>query len=140
MSVRTLAWGGLLALQAALADALTVSGVMLIFAQDEATSTAGTSGLRAYGIPYETILVPEDGIELPELTSADEEGNYGGFVILNEVGYDYEGGWNSAITTEQWDSIYEYQTTFGVRMVHLNVFPSEEFGTEARVCVPYSSR
>lgn len=128
MSVRILAWGGLLALQAALADALTVSGTILILAQDEDTSTAGTSGLRGYGIPYETLVVPEDGVELPELSSSEEDGNYGGFIVLNEVGYDYEGGWSSALTEEQWETIYDYQTSFGVRLVHLNVFPSEEYG------------
>lgn len=129
MSFKTLAWGALLALQAALTDAVSVSGTILIFAQDEATSTAGSSGLRGYGIPYEVVIVPEDGIELPELSSSEEDGNYGGIVVLNEVGYDYEDGWRSAITQEQWDEIHEYQTSFGVRLVHLNVFPSSEYGT-----------
>ena len=128
MSPKSLVWGALVALQAALVDAVTVSGTILIFAQDEATSTAGSSGLRGYGIPYETVIVPEDGIELPELSSGEEEGNYGGIIVLNEVGYDYDGGWRSAITEEQWEEIYEYQTSFGVRLVHLNVFPSSEYG------------
>ena len=92
MSLKTLACGALLALQATLANAITVSGTILILAQDEATSTAGTSGLRGYGIPFETLIVPEDGIELPELNSSEEDGNFGGFIVLNEVGYDYEDG------------------------------------------------
>ena len=128
MYVRTLAWGAVLALQAALADAITVSGTILVLAQDEATTASGTSGLRGYGIPYEVLVVPEDGAELPELSSAEGEGNYGGFVVLNEVGYDYEDGWRSALTSEQWEEIWEYQTSFGVRLVHLNVFPSSEYG------------
>lgn len=129
MSLKRAAWGALFALQAALAGAVSVTGTILIFAQDEATSTAGSSGLRGYGIPYEVLVVPEEGVDLPELTSGEEEGNYGGIVVINEVGYDYEGGWRSAITDEQWDEIYEYQTSFGVRLVHLNVFPSSEYGT-----------
>lgn len=128
MSLRTLAWSAFLALQATLAGAVSVSGTILVLAQDEATSTAGTSGLRGYGIPYEVLIVPEDGADLPELTSGEEEGKYGGFVVLNEVGYNYDDGWRSAITEEQWEEIYEYQTSFGVRLVHLNVFPSSEYG------------
>ena len=139
MSIKTLACGTLLALQATLANALTVSGTILIIAQDEATSTAGTSGLRGYGIPFETLIVPEDGVELPGLNSSEEDGNYGGLIVLNEVGYDYEDGWRSAITDEQWEAIYEYQTSFGVRLVQLNVFPGEEYGREAPVCTLFIS-
>ena len=128
MYPKTLVWGALLALRAAFVDAITVSGTILIFAQDEATSTAGTSGLRGYGIPYETLIVPEEGAELPELTTSEEEGNYGGFIVLNEVGYEYDNGFRSALTDEQWEAIHEYQLSFGVRLVHLNVFPSEEYG------------
>ena len=128
MYFKTLAWGALLALQAALSEAITLSGTILILSPDEATSGSGSSGLRGYGIPYEVLIVPQEGAELPELTNSDNEGNYGGIVVLNEVGYDYDDGWRSAITEEQWDEIHEYQTHFGVRLVHLNVFPSSEYG------------
>lgn len=128
MSLRTLIWGALLVLQVASVDAITVSSTILVLAEDENTSVSGTSGLRGYGIPYEVLTVPETGIEIPELASSDEEGNYGGFIVLNEAGYEYEGGWSSALTEEQWDAIHEYQVLFGVRLVHLNVFPSAEYG------------
>ncbi|SPO06303.1 related to extracellular serine-rich protein [Cephalotrichum gorgonifer] len=128
MHLRALAWGALIALQAALGDARTLSSTILILAEDDATAASGTSGLRGYGIPYEVLLVPREGAALPELTSSEEDGNYGGIVVLNEVGYDYDDGWRSALTEEQWDSVYEYQTSFGVRLVRLNVFPTSEFG------------
>lgn len=128
MYTRALFWGALLAFWVAFSNAITVASTILVLAQDEATSVSGTSGLRGYGIPYEVLTVPEDGTELPELSSSDEEGNYGGLIVLNEVGYEYEGGWSSALTKEQWEAIHEYQVSFGVRLVHLNVFPSEEYG------------
>lgn len=129
MYSRTLIYNALLlAFQRPFSNAIIVSSTILVLAQDEETSTSGTSGLRGYGIPYEVLAVPEDGTELPELESSDEEGNYGGFIVLNEVGYEYESGWSSALTAEQWDTIHKYQASFGVRLVHLNVFPSEEYG------------
>lgn len=128
MYTRPLLWSALLALWVALSNAISVASTILVLAQDEATSISGTSGLQGYGIPYEVLTVPEDGTELPELASSDGEGNYGGLIVLNEVGYEYEGGWSSALTEEQWDAIHEYQGSFGVRLVHLNVFPSEEYG------------
>lgn len=118
----------LLALRIPLSNATTVTSTILVLAQDEATSISGTSGLQGYGIPFEVLTVPEDGTKIPELASSDGDGNYGGLIVLNEVGYEYEGGWSSALTKEQWDAIHEYQDSFGVRLVHLNVFPSEEYG------------
>jgi len=121
--------GALLTLYATLADAaLSASSTILIFARDEAAATSGSYGLRGYGIPYEVVLVPVEGIELPELTISETEGKYGGFIILSEVGYDYEDHWRSALTDEQWKALYDYQELFSVRMVRLDSFPSAEFG------------
>lgn len=54
-------------------------------------------------------------------------------MILSEVSYDYGGttGFASALTTAQWAALYQYQTSFGVRMVRLDVFPSASTGTTA---------
>ncbi|CAI4213487.1 unnamed protein product [Parascedosporium putredinis] len=105
----------LLALQAALASALSTSSTVLIFARDEDSGKSGSYGLRGYGIPYEIVI-----------------GIYGGFIVLSEVGYDYENQWRSALTDEQWQVLYDYQGQFGVRMVRLDVFPSAAFGTKTQ--------
>lgn len=117
----------LLAIQISLASAKTVSSKILVFARNAAESTSATSGLNAYGIPFQLILVPSGGITLPTLNSATV-GNYGGIIVMSEVSYEYSTGWTSAITTAQWQTLYDYQTAFGVRMVRLDVYPLEEFG------------
>lgn len=118
----------LLATVFALASAKTVSSTILVFARNSAEATSGTSGLKAYGIPYQLVLVPQNGITLPTLSSSTV-GNYGGIVILSEVSYEYSTGWASGITAAQWQTIYNYQVSFGVRIARLDVYPGSDFGT-----------
>ena len=108
----------------------TVSSTILIIARDTTAATNGAAlGLQGYGIPYEIVTVPQAGItNLPLLNSSATYGNYGGIVTISEVGYNYDDLYYSALTTEQWDELYDYQTSFGVRMVRLDVFPTTEFG------------
>ncbi|KAH9210801.1 hypothetical protein DL95DRAFT_370457 [Leptodontidium sp. 2 PMI_412] len=109
----------------------TVSSTVLVFARDSASGYSAFSGLNGYAIPYQLVVVPQAGIILPGLNSSATVGNYGAIVILSEVSYDYGGttGFQSAITAAQWAILYQYQVSFGVRMVRLDVFPSADSGT-----------
>lgn len=118
----------LLALQASVAASISVSNTILVFARDSASATVATLGLQGYGIPYQTVIVPQSGVALPVLNSSTTAGNYGGILVLSEVSYQYSTGFLSALTTAQWTQLYNYQTTFGVRMVRLDVFPSTDLG------------
>ncbi|CAG8980120.1 hypothetical protein HYALB_00013605 [Hymenoscyphus albidus] len=110
--------------------ATSTKATFLVFARDAASAYSAYSGLNDYGIPYELILVPSNGITLPQLKSSDIVGNYGGFVILSEVSYkNSAGNWGSAITANQWQAMYDYQVAFGARMVRLDVVPSASSGT-----------
>lgn len=117
-----------LALFASIANGLTVSNTILVFARDTDSAYSGTSGLSGYGIPYQTVIVPQAGVTLPTLNSSADAGNYAGFIVLSEVSYDYNGTWSSALTTAQWQQIYDYQNTFGARLVRLDVYPGPDFG------------
>lgn len=109
--------------------ATSLSNTQLVLARDAASGFSGIAGFKAYGIPYQLIIVPSAGITLPTLNTADNQtGNFGGIVVLDEVSYDYNGTWKSALSTDQWNSLYTYQTQFGVRMVRLNVYPGATFG------------
>jgi hypothetical protein len=108
--------------------ALSVSGTVLILARDGASASSATSGLQGYGIPYEVVMVPQSGITLPTLNSSTIEGNYGAIVVLSELAYSFATGWSSALTPAQWQALYDYQTSFGVRMVRLDSFPSTDLG------------
>ncbi|VBB79645.1 Putative protein of unknown function [Podospora comata] len=127
--------GGILALGqgACVKAALSTSNTILVLARDAASATSATSGLQGYGIPYEVLLVPQSGATLPPLNSSAESGNYGGFIVLSELAYNLPGGWGSAVTPAQWQTIYNYQTTFGARMVRLDVFPSTDLGVTLAV-------
>lgn len=106
----------------------TVDGTILVLGRTTADAEMAAAGLKGYGIAYETAEVPQTGFELPNLNSSADHGNYGGIVLLSEVSYEFEDGWRSAITEEQFDALYKYQVDFGVRMVRLDVYPSSEFG------------
>jgi hypothetical protein len=118
----------LIAWTALTANALSMSNTILVFARDTASSYSATSGFSGYGIPFDLVLVPQSGITLPVLNGSSNQGNYGGFVVLGEVSYDYGGSWRSALTPAQWQELYNYQNTFGARMVRLDVYPGPDFG------------
>ncbi|KAF1348161.1 hypothetical protein BDV97DRAFT_299295 [Delphinella strobiligena] len=122
-----------LALFASIANGLTVSNTILVFARDTDSAYSGTSGLSGYGIPYQTVIVPQAGVTLPTLNSSADAGNYAGFIVLSEVSYDYNGTWSSALTTAQWQQIYDYQNTFGARLVRLDVYPGPDFGVTTTI-------
>lgn len=108
----------------------SVSSTILVIARDTASAYSAYSGLNGYGIPYQILAVPQAGATLPTLNSSATVGNFGAIVILSEVSYDYgAAGFNSALTTDQWTQLYNYQLAFGIRMVRLDVYPSADTGT-----------
>ncbi|KAL2062014.1 hypothetical protein VTL71DRAFT_6280 [Oculimacula yallundae] len=112
------------------AVALSTKSTFLVIARDATVAYSAKSGLNDYGIAFEVFVVPAGGATLPALTSATRVGNYGGFVILSEVSYaNSAGAYTSALTDAQWNSLYEYQRIFGVRMVRLDVVPGSASGT-----------
>jgi hypothetical protein len=108
----------------------TVSSTILVIARDQLSAKNGaTLGLQGYGIPFEVLTVPQAGIaNLPVLNSSATHGNYGGIVLLSEVGYNYDNQYYSALKRAQFNTLFDYQSQFGVRMVRLDVFPASEFG------------
>lgn len=110
----------------------SVAGTILVIARDSASASVASSGLNGYGIPFETLLVPSAGVTLPTLNTSTTAGNYGGIVVASQVSYDYgTAGYASALTTDQWNQLYAYQLSFGVRMVQFDVYPGPAFGATA---------
>jgi len=98
----------------------TVRSTFLVVADSITTSYSAYSGLNNYGIPYE-ILIPEGAVfTLPALNATATDGFYGGIVVMSDIG----------LNTEQWNTLYAYQTSFGVRLVRLNGSPSSATGTK----------
>lgn len=109
-------------------SAASVDSTILILARDSASASSASSGLDGYGIPFENLIVPQEGIDLPTLNSSTANGNYGGIIVMGAVSYDYDGVWKSAVTEDQWDAIHAYQDTFHVRMVRIDEYPGPVFG------------
>ncbi|KAJ5198257.1 extracellular serine-rich protein [Penicillium cinerascens] len=107
----------------------TVASNILVIAKDTASAGVASSGLNAYGIPFTTLIVPQAGVKLPAFnTSAG--GKFGGIVVASEVSYDYgTDGYQSALSTDQWNQLYAYQLEYGVRMVQYDVYPGPNYGT-----------
>jgi hypothetical protein len=111
--------------------ALSTRANILVIAKDELTAKSAHFGLQAYGIPYRVLIVPQEGLALPVLNSTATVGNYGGFVIVGDVSYKYDQAVNpfrSALTDAQWQSLYDYQKNFKVRMIRIDVYPEPQFG------------
>ncbi|KAK4981132.1 hypothetical protein LTR28_004545 [Elasticomyces elasticus] len=127
-------WSLLLGVLSTWVRALSTSQTVLILARDASSAYSAYSGLNGYGIPYQVVTVPSTGTTLPVLgNTATGVGNYGAIVILSEVAYQYANGFLSALTTAQWQQLYDYQTAFGVRMARLDVYPTPDFGTTTAI-------
>jgi hypothetical protein len=116
---------------AAPVTASTVSSTVLVIARDATTAYSAYSGLNDYGIPYQLLIVPAQGVALPRLNETSTQGNFGLIVVQSEVSYlnSNTNTYGSALTDAQWSSIYSYQTSFGVRLVRLDVAPGPSTGT-----------
>ncbi|OJJ99291.1 hypothetical protein ASPACDRAFT_30018 [Aspergillus aculeatus ATCC 16872] len=109
----------------------SVAANILVIARDTASANVASSGLNAYGIPFTTLVVPQAGASLPTLNTTTG-GNFGGIVVASEVSYDYgTAGFQSALTTDQWNQLYAYQLAYGVRMVQYDVYPGPNYGASA---------
>ncbi|KAH7120670.1 hypothetical protein EDB81DRAFT_666687 [Dactylonectria macrodidyma] len=111
--------------------AANVDSTILVIAADDTTATAANLGFLAYGIPYENLIVPQAGVDLPVLNSSMTSGRYGGIIAMGSVSYNYDGVWKSALTDAQWNALYAYQSDFRIRMVRINEYPGPRFGTSA---------
>ncbi|KAK7420392.1 hypothetical protein QQX98_002815 [Neonectria punicea] len=113
------------------ASSATIDSTILVIASDDYLASSGNLGLLAYGIPYENLIIPQAGRDLPVLNSSSTQGRYGGIIVMDSVSYNYDGAWRSAVTNAQWDALYAYQTNFNIRMVRINEFPGPKFGVAA---------
>jgi hypothetical protein len=111
--------------------ALSTKATVLIIARDDKTARSAHGGLQGYGIPYRVLIVPKEGAPLPALNASATVGNFGGIVVASDVSYNYEvppNPFRSAMTDAQWQTLYDYQKAFRVRMVRIDVYPETQFG------------
>ncbi|KAL1882847.1 hypothetical protein Daus18300_000485 [Diaporthe australafricana] len=108
-----------------------VASTILVIATDATSATVAAQGLNGYGIPHQNLIVPQTGTALPTLSSSTG-GNYGGIIVASGVAYEYSASnFSSALTTDQWNALYDYQIAYGVRMVQYGIFPTLDAGVVA---------
>ncbi|TVY84662.1 hypothetical protein LSUE1_G001269 [Lachnellula suecica] len=114
-------------------QAETVVSTVLVIARDKASAYSAYSGLNDHGIPYYVQIVTPSGASLPSLNDSATTGNFGLIVVMSEVSFlnNSTGNYQSALTDAQWTSLFNYQVSFGVRMVRLDVAPSAATGTQS---------
>ncbi|KAF3922954.1 hypothetical protein ABW20_dc0101875 [Dactylellina cionopaga] len=82
------------------------------------------SSLSAYGIPYDSIVMPDSGYTLPSLTNTDGSCKYSALVTFRQLyKTDSSGAWKCFIEPDQWQKIYDYQVSCGVRLIQLGAVP-----------------
>ncbi|KAH7123530.1 hypothetical protein B0J11DRAFT_606326, partial [Dendryphion nanum] len=111
--------------------AVSINSTLLVVLRDANATLPGTYVLQGYGIPYQTVDISIRGGGFPQLNSTADSGNFGGIVLVSAREYKDKDDWNTALNERQWQDLYRYQEAFGVRMVRLNAYPSEEFGVQA---------
>jgi hypothetical protein len=110
--------------------AITVNSTILVLARDSNATVPGTAVLQGYGIPFSVVDISK-GAAIPVLNSTTSSGNYGGIVAISSRDYVKGDDWHTILTDKQWQQLYTYQESFGVRLVRLNAWPGAEFGTTA---------
>lgn len=106
-----------------------VSSTVLIIAKDDDEVETASPVLDGYGIPWQKLLVPQGGAALPTLNNTATEGLFGSIILTGGIVYEYSGAYRSALTDDQWQQLYNYQSAFNVRMVRFNEYPGSNFGT-----------
>ncbi|KAI8801161.1 hypothetical protein BJ742DRAFT_859460 [Cladochytrium replicatum] len=90
---------------------------------------------RAYGFPFDTLLIPSDFavsgtfdlIEKVPLKTGGSitRGKYSLIVLSDgKLAYDHGGTFKSALSDAQWSFLYAYEVRYGVRQISLNDYPS----------------
>jgi hypothetical protein len=112
--------------------ATSTKSTLLVIARDAVEAEWAHYGLQGYSIQYRVLTVPQSGVTLPQLNSSATQGNFGGFVIVADVPYQYQSPTGdvlrSGLTDPQWEQMFAYQRAFKVRMVRLAVYPGPNFG------------
>jgi len=114
---------------------VSISPTALVIATDADAAAEPIFTLNQYNQTYQLLAIPQNGTDLPALTSTNGANvtvaNYGLIIIVSLVSYDYGGttGWQSAITTDQWEALYSYQSLYGIYMIHLDGYPDNFLGT-----------
>jgi hypothetical protein len=90
-----------------------------------------TTFLDQQGMPYTAIIASTTPLTAATLQDSPTHGLYDGIVMTtgNLTYYDATADtWGSALTTDEWNILHTYQSTFGVRSVTSYTYPEAAYG------------
>jgi hypothetical protein len=96
----------------------------------EPSLAAMRRSLDYLGTPY-TVYVAANtpgGLTDARLWSGNQGFYQGILLATNELGYASPTGWRTALTAQEWETLAQYERTFGVRRVAWYAFPTPEYG------------
>lgn len=91
----------------------------------ESDYLAITTFLKQIGIPYDTLIATQKTLTRDMLWDGGVHGYYQGIILTTgNLAYDAGGGnWMSAFDDEEWRTLWEYESIFGIRQVTAYTFP-----------------
>ncbi len=118
---------------------ITVDLKILIITTDPTDTNTALPAIKQaldyQGTPYTVFTAsprPSDPTtdRLAPMLSSGCHGNFEGIILGNgDVAYnDPTAGWVSALTNNEWQSLYTYERTYGIRQATWYTFPSSQYG------------
>lgn len=93
---------------------------------DDPVKEAWTSVLDGIGTPYDVLHAADRDLEPEDLVRPDGVGRYNA-ILLTSSGLlvEDDGVYSSALSWSEWETLWEYERTFGIRQVALTAAPGE---------------
>ena len=112
----------------------TIDLKLLIISADgtEASLPAIQQSLDFLGAPYTVWIATQhpNGLTNPVLSSGDHGFYQGVILATGSVSYSADGGntWQSALSQAEWQALWNYEASFGVRQATWYTFPTADYG------------
>jgi hypothetical protein len=110
-----------------LVPATSINMRMLVVSADgtEPILAGIKSILDQLNVPYDVLIASQTPLTASTLSDGNGNGFYQGiFLTTGNLAYDAGGGnWQSALTADQWQTLWQYETTFKVRQSTLYTYP-----------------
>lgn len=120
---------------AALIADRTLEARILVVSADgkETTLPAIRQALDYMGTPYRVhVVTSAPGALTASFLASGTQGNYQGVILAtSSLGYTRNGTWTLALSTAEWQALWDYEAAYGVRQVTWYTFPTADLGFAA---------
>jgi hypothetical protein len=129
----------LLSLGAGRASALVVDPPARVDLQVLLVSADGTeptfglwkATLEKAGVPYDSLLAVDEPLTMDRLVAGPSHARYQAVVLATGNLVYFDGAsWASALSPEEWATLHEYESSFGIRQISAFAYPGPEYGLE----------